>query len=301
MKRYFAYLESRTQDGILSEGLGDWYDIGPAKSGHPQNTPPPVTATAFLYYDAKMLAQIAAVLGKVADAEAFAARAEQIRQRYNREFYNAEQASYATGSQCANAMPLVMGIVDPANRQRVFAALVKDIEQRDYAITAGDVGFRFLLQALVEGGRSDIIYRMINQDDKPGYGWMLKKGETALTEAWDANLTSSHNHFMLGQITEWFFKDLVGIDCDPAAPGFKKIIIRPHPVGDLTWAAATYDSIHGPIAVRWDRTPDTFKLKLTIPANTTATVHLPQRDGTRRVEQIVSGTHAFESDAGIAP
>ncbi|HMP84495.1 MAG TPA: alpha-L-rhamnosidase C-terminal domain-containing protein, partial [Verrucomicrobiota bacterium] len=140
-----------------------------------------------------------------------------------------------------------------------------------------DVGYRFLLLALAEGGRSDVIYNLINQDEKPGYGYILKKGATALTEAWDANNNSSHNHFMLGQITEWFYAHLCGISSDPNGPGFKKIIIAPTPVGDLKWARATYDSMRGPVAVRWDRNGDAFKLNVTIPANTTATVYLPAK------------------------
>jgi hypothetical protein len=81
---------------------------------------------------------------------------------------------------------------------------------------------------------------------------MLKKGETSLTEAWDANATSSHNHFMLGQITEWFYKDLAGIAPDPDGPGFKKILIQPTPVGDLKWVDAIYESMHGPISAEGD-------------------------------------------------
>ena len=110
---------------------------------------------------------------------------------------------------------------------------------------------------------------MINQDEKPGYGYMLKQGATSLTEAWNANLTTSHNHFMLGHITEWFYKDLVGIDCDPAGPGFKKIIIKPTPVGDLTWAKASYDSGRGKIISDWKRNGATFTLAVEIPPNTT--------------------------------
>jgi hypothetical protein len=312
MKRYFAYLETRAKDDIISDGLGDWYDLGPNKPERAQLTPPPVTATAFYFHDAQILSQIAAVLGKPDEAKDYAARAERIRASYNRQFYNRDQGSYATGSQCANALPLVMGIVEPAERERVFAALVRDVEQHDYSMTAGDVGYRYLLQALVQGGRSDVIYRMINQDERPGYGYMLKKGETSLTESWDANLTSSHNHFMLGQITEWFYKDLVGIDIDPAGPGFKKIIIRPNPVGDLKWAQADYESIHGPISVRWERDGQKLTLKATIPANTTATVFVPspegrnvsdagagakflRREGDRAVFAIESGSYTFES------
>jgi alpha-L-rhamnosidase len=140
---------------------------------------------------------------------------------------------------------------------------------------------------------------------------MLKKGETTLTESWDANLTSSHNHLMLGQINEWFYKDLVGIDVDPAGPGFKKIIIRPNPVGDLKWAQASYDSIHGPISVRWDRDGGRLTLKVTVPANTTATVFVPlpqgevkdpgagatllRREADRVVYAIESGSYTFET------
>jgi len=275
MKRYFSYLESRADNDLLNDGLGDWFDLGPNKPGRAQLTPPPVTATAFLFYDAKILARIAAVLGREDDARDFAARAERIRARYNEAFFNATNQSYATGSQCANALPLVMGIVEPEQRAAVLANLVKDVESRGYAMTAGDVGFRFLLRALADNGRSDVIYRMINQDDKPGYGYMLKKGETSLTESWDANLTTSHNHFMLGQITEWFYHDLAGIQCDPAGPGFKKSIIKPQPVGDLQWVRATYESSHGTIVSHWRREGGRFTLKVSIPANTTATVVVP--------------------------
>jgi alpha-L-rhamnosidase len=279
MKKYFAYLESRAKDDILSDGLGDWYDLGPNKPGAAQLTPPPVTATAFYYYDAFILARIAGLLGHVDEATDYLARAERIRARYNRQFYKPETGTYATGSQAAHAIPLVMGIVDLDERPRVLDALVRDVEQHGYAMTAGDVGFRFLLQALAEGGRSDVIYRMINQDEKPGYGYMLKKGATALTESWDANLGASHNHFMLGQITEWLYKELAGIDVDPAGPAFKQIIIRPQPVGDLKWVEASYDSMHGPVSVRWERNGERFTLKTTIPANTTAMVYLPARAG----------------------
>ena len=245
MKRYFAYLETHAANDIVSEGLGDWYDLGPKKPGAAQLTPSPVTATAFYYYDAWILAQVAALLGQADDARQFSTAAERIRASYNRHFFNPATGNYATGSQCANALPLVLGMVEPVNRAAVLAALVRDVESRDYAVTAGDVGFRFLLQALAQGGRSDVIYKMIDRDDRPGYGWQLKQGETSLCESWDANSSSSHNHFMLGQITEWFYQDLAGIAADPAGPGFQKIIIRPQPVGDLTWARAGYDSIRG--------------------------------------------------------
>jgi alpha-L-rhamnosidase len=275
MKRYFAWLEQRAVNDIVSDGLGDWYDLGPQRLSRAELTPPPVTATAFYFQNAQLLANIARVLGQEDEVKIFAAKAEQIRASYHREFFNAETGSYATGSQCANALPLVMGIVPPEHRIAVFAALIKDLEANEGQMTAGDVGFRYLLQALAQNDRSDLIYRMINQDEKPGYGYMLKMGATTLTESWHAKLTASHNHFMLGHINEWFYKDLAGIDGDPTGPGFKRIIIKPQPVGDLTWVKASYDSVRGKISSEWRREGGRFELKCRIPANTTATVFVP--------------------------
>ena len=188
-------------------------------------------------------------------------------------------------------------MVAAEDRDAVLASLVRDVESRGWAMTAGDVGFRFLLQALAQGGRSDVIYKMINQDEKPGYGYQLRMGATSLTESWDANRSSSHNHFMLGHITEWFYKDLAGIDTDPAGPGFKKILIRPQPVGDLTWVRAAYDSIRGRIVSHWKREGGKFTLELTIPANTTATVFLPARAG----GEVLEGGRPAGKSSGVQP
>lgn len=278
MKRYFAYLESRTVDGLLSEGLGDWYDYVLEKNGRAGLTPPPVTATAYYFEDAKVLAQIAAVLGKEDEARDYADRAERIRQRYNREFFHPDALSYATGSQCSLALPLALGIAEPGMREGLAARLAQDVDQRGYA-TAGDIGYRSLLRALADSGRSDVSYRMINQDEKPGYGYQLKKGATALAESWNASLGASHNHFMLGQVIEWFYHDLAGIRPDPAGPGFARIVVAPQPVDGLDWTQASYHSLRGPISSRWERRGDHFTLSVSIPANTEATVWLPAREG----------------------
>ncbi len=292
MTRYFSYLESRALDDVLSDGLGDWFDLGPQKSTGPaQLTPAPVTASAFLYYDATLLARAATLLGKEDDARKYAARADQLRTHYNARFFHPETGSYATGSQCANALALVTGLVPEAERPRVFAALVRDVEQHEGSMTTGDIGFRFLLRALADGGRSDLVLRMITQTGKPGYAYQLKQGATSLTESWDASLNASHNHFMLGQVTEWFYHDLAGIAADPESPGFKHVIIRPQPVDDVAWVAASHDSLHGKIAVRWERRAGQFLLNVTIPPNTTATVHLPASDGAKVLESgLPAGT-----------
>ncbi|MBC8097102.1 MAG: alpha-L-rhamnosidase, partial [Akkermansiaceae bacterium] len=113
--------------------------------------------------------------------------------------------------------------------------------------------------------------------EKPGYGYQLKMGATSLTEKWDAGVGNfgSQNHFMLGQINEWFFHDLAGIAPDPSGSGFKKILVRPAIVGSLTNVRARYQSVRGPISTEWKRAGDRLQLDVTIPPNTTATVFIP--------------------------
>jgi alpha-L-rhamnosidase len=296
MKKYVAYLDTTATNNIVNHGLGDWYDLGTNKPGLPQLTPIALTATAFYFYDYWVLSQIAGLLGKTDDAARFERRAEEIYAAFNREFFNPANGTYATGSQCANAVPLVMGLVDPTNRAAVLDAIVRDVRAHTNALTAGDVGYRYLLRALADGGRSDVIFDMNNQSDKPGYGYQLAQGATALTEAWNARRGSSQDHFMLGQIQEWFYHDLAGIGADLTGPGFKKIIIHPQPVGDVTWVKASYDSIRGKIVSDWQRDGDRFKLSVTIPANTTARVYVPAKSADAVTE---SGRPATLSDGVV--
>jgi alpha-L-rhamnosidase len=114
--------------------------------------------------------------------------------------------------------------------------------------------------------------------DHPGYGMILAKGNTSLPEPWDGGSQASSNHFMLGHIMEWFYADLAGIRPDPTAPGFKKIVLRPAVVGDVSWVKARYESIHGPITCNWRRDEGTLTLEIVVPANTTATVCIPTSD-----------------------
>ncbi len=295
MKRYVAYLGSTAKDHIVSHGLGDWYDIGPRAPGSAQLTPVPLSATAFYYYDTMILAKMAGLLGKTDEAREYEKLAGEIRVAFNNEFYNSTTGQYATGSQCSNAVPLFMGLVEPENRRAVLDAIVQDVQEHGNALTAGDVGYRYLLRALAEGGRSDVIFAMNNQSDKPGYGYQLKMGATSLTEAWNARRSSSQNHFMLGQIIEWFYHDLAGIGCDPAGPGFKKINIKPQPVGDVTWVRADFNSIRGKIVSEWNRSSGTFSLKVSIPANTTATVFMPAKPG----EKVAEGDMPAEKSPGV--
>ena len=289
MQRYAAYLSSKAVDGILSHGLGDWYDIGPRAPGVSQLTSLGVTATAILYDDLATMRKIAEVLGKSEDAARFGADADALRARFNARLFDAGRGVYDRGSQTANAMPLALSMVPQDARQRIVENLVADIRQHGNHTTAGDIGFHFVLQALSEAGRGDVIYAMIANPEAPSYAAQLAAGATTLTEAWDANPRSSQNHFMLGHAEEWFYRSLAGIDFDLSRPPGQQIVLRPTPVGDITSARATYRSVLGAIVSSWKIAGGKFLYDVEIPANASATVYL---GGESR--QTPSGRHHFE-------
>ena len=296
MVRYFGFLESRAKDDILSDGLGDWYDFDLAIKGRANLTPPAFTATAFYHEDARVLSKIAGLLGNVEDEQRLRATSERIRQRFVQEFYRPETGAFSTGSQAANAMALALGLVEPAHRDLVMAALVRDVETRGYA-SAGDVGFGYLLRALAANGRSDLVLRLVLQDDKPGYAYQLKNGATALAEAWDGNLGVSQNHIILGQIVEWLYRDLAGLDPDEARPGFAHVNVRPTPLDGVSWVDASYASGRGAIAARWERDGAILRLAVTLPPNTTGTVYLPlPREGA----VVTEGGRTLARAAGVS-
>jgi hypothetical protein len=305
MKRYVGYLASRAKDDIVDYGLGDWYDVGPGPPGPSQLTPIALTATAIFFEDNQALSRIAARLGHDEDAHRYAEAAARIKGAFNGKFLDAARSVYATGSQTAQAMPLVLGLVPEEHRARVLDALVRDVRAHGNGATAGDVGYRYVLRALADGGRSDVIFDMNHQSERPGYGYQLARGATSLTEAWDANPRSSQNHFMLGQIIEWFYGDLAGLAPDAASPGFKRVRVRPQPVAGVTWAKAAHASPRGRISVEWRRDGDDFVLEVDLPPNTSAELWMPEAlgrgvlEGGRRIDQV-AGVRLVRHTAGRA-
>ncbi|WP_183557856.1 alpha-L-rhamnosidase [Mucilaginibacter sp. SP1R1] len=279
MTRYVAYLEKKSKGHILYFGLGDWYDIGPRDLGPSQLTPGGITSTAIYYYDLTLLSKIARILNKPADEKKYTALGAEVKAAYNKTFFNPQTSQYGTGSQAANAMSVYMGLVGPEYKNKVVANLIQDIRNHNNGVTAGDIGYRYLLRVLDEAGRSDVIFDMNNRSDVPGYGYQLAQGATALTESWQGNRISSNNHFMLGHLMEWFYSGLGGIKSDTGSTGFSHIIIRPEPVGDVSNVKVNYQSPYGNISNQWKKTADAFYMSTTIPVNTVAVIYLPAKKG----------------------
>jgi alpha-L-rhamnosidase len=305
MQRYLDYLQTKAKGNILSQGLGDWYDLGPNRPGVSQLTPMGITGTATYYYDLDIMNNIATLLGKDDDAVVYRKKAEAVKDSFNRKFYNNETRQYGTGSQTANAMAVYMNLVEPQNREAVSENIIQDIRSRNNSLTTGDIGYRYLLKVLDEAGRSDVIFDMNSRTDVPGYGYQLVKGATALTESWQALPTVSNNHLMLGHLMEWFYAGLGGIGQEEQSIAFKKIHIRPQVVGDITHAKASYEAPYGTIMSEWKKQGGVLELDVQIPANTTATIVLPASmdakitEGNKVVDRQ-TGMHLVRNEKGKA-
>lgn len=275
MQQYAAYLESQSHDHLLSQGLGDWYDLGPKPPGVSQLTPMGVTATAVYYGDLTILQKTALLLGRRADAIKYKRQAEQVKLAFNRKFFNLKTKNYATGSQTANAMAVYMKLVADKDKAAVVNHIIEAIRQNKNSLSSGDIGYRYLLRVLEEEGRSDVIYDMNSRNDAPGYGYQLAQGATALTESWQALPTASNNHFMLGHLLEWFYSGLGGIRQGDHAVAFKNIEIHPEMVDEVAHAETSYHSPYGLIATAWKKNGKQLKLDVEIPSNTTAVIYIP--------------------------
>jgi hypothetical protein len=275
MVSYAGYLRSKLQDGMLTFGLGDWFDIGPGQPGEAQLTGKGLTATAIYYHDLQTLAAIANLLGKEADAASFGKEAAEVRESFNRHLLHADTATYDRGSQTAQAMPLVLGLVPESLRQAVLDNLIKDIRAHGDHVTAGDIGFHYVVRALTDNGRSDVLFDMLSRDDSPSYGYQLERGATTLTEAWDANPGASQNHFMLGHAEEWFYRGLAGIDVDMTRPESRQIMIRPAFLAKVSGAQAALHTVLGTVKSSWTCDRTNVVWRVVIPVGSRAIVALP--------------------------
>ncbi|MDM1293613.1 family 78 glycoside hydrolase catalytic domain [Sphingobacterium sp. N143] len=274
MCKYIDYLGTKAKDHILTQGLGDWYDLGPERPGVSQLTTPGITATAIYYYDLKLMVDIATLLGKKEDAEKFKTLQEAVFNAFNQQFYHPQEQRYGSGSQTALAMPLYVGLVPQDLQQPVFEKLTTTVCQNDTALTAGDIGHRYLLQTLQQHNRDELIYAMHHRDDRPGYGYQLRKGATALTESWAGLPNVSNNHFMLGHLMEWFHTGLGGIGQEAESTGFKHFRIAPKMLDVLKDCEVSFRSPYGKIYFNRNQAQGNYQLE--VPVNSRCTLLLPK-------------------------
>ncbi|MBA7475402.1 Alpha-L-rhamnosidase [subsurface metagenome] len=199
-------------------------------------------------------------------------------------------------------LSLAFDLLPKDKRPLAIDHLVSNIEERDWHLSTGFVGTKNLMTTLTDIGRADVAYRLFHKDTFPSWGFSIRHGATSIWERWDGWTPekgfqtpgmNSFAHYSFGAVGEWMFKTVAGIDTE--GPGYKKIIIRPQPGGNLTWASASYKSIHGKIATHWKLEGDVLKLDVTIPVNTTATVYVPAKDAS----SVTEGGRAIGQTEGV--
>ena len=278
MVAYHKYIRAQSQNEkrgkfITPGGLGDWYQQTVSAEKRPQRkTSIDFTATAFYYLNAATLAKCADILGKKDEAAAFREEAANIRKAFNVKWWNPQGHYYENNSQTANSMALAFGLADPAETAAIVSNIVEDVRGRG-AVGTGEIGYPYLLQVLAENGCGDVIFEMTADTTKPGYGYMVAKGNTSCHEAWDCREGSSFNHFMMADIVNWFYGSLGGIK--RTAPGFKTFTVAPEFLPGLDWVKVSHAVPGGDIRVAWRRVDGGIEVKVSVPKGTTATVHLP--------------------------
>jgi len=287
--RWVEYMLSRSKSSILEySNWGDWSPpeafaiAGSIGAGAiSKDTPGALVSTAYMQYQCALMARMAGVIGRTDEACRWSKVAEEVKAVFHERFWNPSVNGYHTGNQACNALALYMELVPDELRACVVDSLVADVKQRDYHLTTGNLCTKYLLEVLSVNGHADVAYRLATQTSYPSWGYMLEQGATTLWERWENKADSemnSHNHPMLGSISTWFFKYLVGIVPDERAPGFRRFIVRPYPVAALGRASASYHCPHGEIRVAWECEADNFALDVAVPNNTRATLCVPSMD-----------------------
>jgi alpha-L-rhamnosidase len=284
MRRWIEYLTTRTdQDGVIAReepggwNLGEWATPGKIE------VPPALVSTCYLAHISGIMAKVATLVGKADEAGYFTGVATKAGEAVNKRFFDPQHAQYWEGRQGANAFALACGVVPAEHASAVFERMVEIIVQDNKShFDTGIFGTRITLDLLTAAGRGDVAYAMMNQRTQPSFGWQVAQAATTLWENWNGE--SSHNHAMFGGVCQWFYRSLAGINPDPEQPGFKHIVLRPYLLGDLTWVKATYNSGYGKIGSEWSRSGTGLRMRVVIPANSTATVWIPANDSARVTE-----------------
>lgn len=278
MTKFADYLKDNTNDLIRPgySNYGDWLSIN-------EETPKDVMDTAYFAYSTMLMAQIAKVLGNKEDARKYAERFEDIKKAFNHAFVDSD-GRIKGDTQTGYVVALRMKLLQPEQREQALKHLVANIESKGDHLSTGFLGVGYLLPALTEAGRSDVAYRLLNQDTFPSWLYSVKHGATTIWERWDSwneekglqdAGMNSFNHYSLGSVGEWMYQNIMGLHADPEHPGYKHAIIHPRPGGGLTYAKGEFMSVYGKYEVEWKLERSSLTMHVRVPANTSATIYVP--------------------------
>ncbi|MDR1813414.1 MAG: glycoside hydrolase family 78 protein [Tannerella sp.] len=312
MKKWCAHIAEVTmKDYIMTKDTyGDWC-MPPESpelihSNDPsRKTGAEVLSTTVYYSILGLMQKFARLNGADADVAEYATLAEQIREAYNKKYFNYETAQYDNNTVTANILSLRLGLVPAGYEQKVFANIVeKTLTDCKGHVSAGVLGIQHLMRGLTEYGNLELAYRIVTNTDYPSWGYMIEKGATTIWELWNGDTAdpamNSRNHVMLlGDLLIWYYENLAGIKNDPTDVGFHKIWMEPVFPEKLGYVKASYNSPYGIISSSWKRDGNKLVWDVAIPANTTATLKLPARFGIKPDAATAAGIHTVSEEGGF--
>ncbi|TYB38006.1 Bacterial alpha-L-rhamnosidase [Actinomadura chibensis] len=303
LNRYAAYEAGRLDGrGLSTDEWGDYN--APSAQSAAVNA---LMGTAYVHRTHVQLAEIAAELGKDADARRLRGKADEVARAFNAAYLDAGRGLYRADDayrQTPNVLALAFGLVPSEHVEAVAANLVRDVEDtHDGHLDTGVLGTKYLLPVLCDHGHADLAYRVATQTTEPSWGFWFANGATSLWEMWHLG-SRSRGHGFLGTVDEWFYRYVAGIE--PSAPGYRRILMRPCLPAGLARAEASIDTVRGRAAVSWRREDGRLALRAEVPVGAVAEVRLPAAavalDGARPLGpgrfEAGPGTHRFQVRRG---
>ncbi len=304
MSRWVKWREDNSPGLINSCALyGDWLSIdGSESTSGWQPTPRDLIATAYFAYTTQIMAKVAKILGRKADATRFTRLAQRVRKAFNNEFVS-PKGRLAGDTQTGYLLALGFDLLpEGPKRKYALARLVKDIENRGVHLSTGFIGTPLLAPVLSRYGRSDIACKLLLQTSYPSWLYPVLQGATTMWERWNSYTIeggfgnagmNSFNHYAYGAIGEWMYSTLGGIAIDERSPGYRNIIMRPYPGEGFTSARASLLTRYGRASCAW-RISDNgvLAVDIVVPANASATLVMP---GSHAQKELAAGTYHFET------
>ena len=300
MKNWVEYMKNRAGEDLLwtNDGhYGDWLAFASTSSSYTgATTEKDLIATAYFKYSSGLLAEIAKIIGKIDDAKKYSELSEKIKKAFLDEFV-APSGRLISHTQTAYSLALAFDLLPENLIPNAAKYLADDVKKMGH-LTTGFVGTPLLCKTLSDYGYEDLAFMLLNRKEYPSWLYPITQGATTIWERWDGQKPdgtfqnvgmNSFNHYAYGAIGEWLYTYVSGIETDEKNPGYKHFILAPHPGGGLTNAKAEFVSIYGLIKSAWKIEGDNFIYNVEIPANTTATVFLPNADK----KELGSGKYSF--------
>lgn len=307
MKAWVDYMQSNSKDDLWQIGFhfGDWLFYRPDddNSGMAAVTDKYLIAQSFYAHSTQLLINAAKVLGKNEDASTYSELLNRIKAAFNKE-YVTPNGRMVSGTQTAYVLALNFDMLPEELRAGAAQRLVDNIKSYGDHLTTGFLGTPYLCHVLSRFGYSEVAYKLLLQETYPSWLYPVKMGATTIWERWDGIKPdstfqtpgmNSYNHYAYGAIGDWMYRKMVGLDTDESAPGYKKIIIKPHVGGNFTHADLQYDTYYGMIKTGWKMNDGKLAMNVSIPANTTATVFVPAKS----VESIYENGTAVSSSRDL--